>query len=73
MEKTSSSFSSGRSSPKFFTNTLVNILAFSPSSFSLSFLGTNLPTNTFFSLSNIPLTFWIAFLAASSVSKWTNP
>lgn len=30
-------------------------------------------TNTFFPASSIPFTFWMAFCAASSVSKWTNP
>ena len=36
-------------------------------------LDNNIDIVTFFSLSSMPLTFWIAFMAASSVSKWTNP
>uniref|UniRef100_A0A182JCY2 Uncharacterized protein n=1 Tax=Anopheles atroparvus TaxID=41427 RepID=A0A182JCY2_ANOAO len=65
--------SSVRSSPKFFTYTLVNSFAFSPSSFSRSLREMKRPTYTFFSFSNMPFTFSIEVFADSSVSKCTNP
>ena len=74
LENISWSFSSvSISSPKFLTKTLVNIFAFSPNCFSLSFLGTNLPTKTFFPFRSMPLTLFMAWVADSSASKWTKP
>ena len=66
-------FSSSHSCGMFFMKTFVNCLARSPYSLIRSFLDLNRPTKTFFSFRSLPFTFSTALLAASSVSKWTNP